>query len=119
LEHEEVFAWQRDDNRVIATGSSRYGELEVTKDDSRRVAEYKVRLGEIVYFDLNGDGLLDALAGKQQPPMILVQNCFIEVNDSKGQFPRTKRAVETGIEYVFEGDRWRPKESKSRSSPRS
>ena len=81
----------------------------VTKDEKGRVSEYTVFLGQMVYFDLNGDGVLDAKYDrKANQPMIFINGGYVPVEDNVDGFrSRAKWGVGRKTRYVFEGDAWK------------
>ncbi len=109
LENGEVFVREVDDGRGFTVGSHPYGEFQVVKDDKGRVTEYSVVLGNSRYFDLNGDGSIDAMyTGDPRIPMIVFEGRTVRVEDSKTGFgTRRVWAEGRGAEYLFEDGRWR------------
>jgi hypothetical protein len=107
LENDEVFVSEVDDNRGFKV-SHRYGQLEVKKDGRGRVAAHTAVLGEMLYFDLNGDGVIDAMYdGKAKRALIFFEGRYVQVEDSKAGFDSGPRwAIGRGTQYIFAGDHW-------------
>ena len=84
------------------------GSIEAVIDKAGAVTERSVSLGPMKYWDLNGDGGLDArynTAGHRSD--IWLGQTWVQVrNTNDGFSSRTKRATDTKKEYVFRDGRW-------------
>ena len=112
LEKGQVSVHQDDDDRSIGVRFSSGSELDVRSDAAGRPREHRVILGNSVYFDLDGNGTIDALyeprGGGDRRPFIVFEGRYVEVEDHKNAFDgRQKWAPGRNEEYIFEGGRWR------------
>ena len=121
-EHDEVRISERDGNRGISVAvvpgkeiAPRHMSVEARKDEDGKVDQFKVDLNDVKYFDLDGDGMIDAFydnRGDKGRPMIIVDGRFVQVEDSrgfggtpKGQKPE-KWGIGRKVKYIFEGSAW-------------
>ncbi|HZS08838.1 MAG TPA: hypothetical protein VFD58_28640 [Blastocatellia bacterium] len=108
LEQGEVFVREVDHNCGFSIGSQTYGSFELKKGEDGRVTEYAVDPGGTKYFDLNGDGIIDAKYDKGRKPMVFFNGSYVPVEDSLDAFAsREKWAAGRGRKFIFVGDRWK------------
>lgn len=115
LEKDAVGILETDDNRGFEVRSHPHGAFGVVKDQKGKVTELSAQLRDSLYFDLDADGMIDALCDKRggkQTPLIVFEGRFVEVEDNKALFraaPNEKLRVwglGRKVEYVFDGGRW-------------
>ncbi len=122
-EFDKVRVSEHDGNRAIEVAvvpgkeiAPRYMSVEARKDENGDVNQFKVDLKEVKYFDLDGDGMIDAIydnRGDKGRPMILFEGSFVQVKDSrlgfggtpKGQKPE-KLGIGRKVKYVFDNGVW-------------
>lgn len=95
---------------------SKYMSLEARMDDEGKVRQFTVNFKRTVYFDLDGDGMIDAFydnRGKNGIPMVIFEGRHIQVEDQISLFghePEGQTATAWGIgrkvQYRFEGSKW-------------
>lgn len=94
---------------------AQYGELQVYKDDKGKVRETTITLSKNIYFDLDGDGVIDALYDKTKSdgvPMVIFEGRFVRVEDSKSGFRTAKGekpkkwGIGRKVQYVFDKGVW-------------
>ena len=121
-EFDKVRVFERDENRGISVAVvqgdekvPRYMSVEARKDEDGEVDQFEVHLKDVLYFDLDGDGMIDAFydnRGDKGRPMIIVDGRFVQVEDSKGfgGTPKGQKPREWGrgrkAEYVFAKGVW-------------
>ena len=123
MENNTAEITERDDKRGVEISSSPRGKLgakymsvDAPMDEEGNIKEFKVVLKEVLYFDLDGDGMIDAMVdnrGNSSVPMVLFENQFVRVEDSKlgfGGVPKGETASKWGIgrkvQYRFVGNAW-------------
>ena len=130
MEHHTVTISEADENRgvsvkVLQRGrnspreDSLHGELEVRKDVKGKVYKMRVELRDNIYFDLDGDGMIDAFIDKRKGngvAKIVYEGRFVEVEQNKTTFggdpPNVKPEVwgiGHGIKFIFENGAWKIK----------
>jgi hypothetical protein len=108
LESDRLQIVEIDDNQGYWVENLQYGRFEVHKKADRTAAWYCIRFIGVQYYDLNGDGVLDAMVDWRQQHMrafILVDDRFIEVDENV--LPETRAAKARNVRYVFEDGKWR------------
>jgi hypothetical protein len=127
LENDVVWVHEIDDNRGFTLLHERYGEFKVFKDEQGKVQELSAKLKDNVYFDLDGDGMIDALydkRGGKRVPMILFEGRLVEVEDSRigfGIIPNLEKSmwgVGREVWYLFEDGTWKAIDPKVREPGR-
>jgi hypothetical protein len=115
LERETVGIVETDDNRGFEVRSHPHGAFGVVKDEKGKVTELSAYLRDNIYFDLDADGMIDALCDKRggkQTPLIVFEGRFVEVEDNKAVFrpaPDEKLRVwglGRKVRYVFDRGSW-------------
>lgn len=83
--------------------------VEVREDAQGNAVEYRMRIGKFVYYDLNGDGMVDGLYdGDTKTFRILHEGRFVDVGNSRVGFDlRRASSPDRKILYVFENGSWR------------
>jgi YD repeat-containing protein len=112
LESGEVTVNQDDEHRLTSVRLPDGSEFEATVDKNGKPTGRRLIMGDAVYFDLDGNGTIDALyeprGGGDRRPFIVFEGRYVEVEDHKNAFDgRRKWAPGRNVEYVFEGGRWR------------
>ena len=103
----EVVVMEKKDGTLLEM-RSRLGSLEVHTDGAGKATEYSVVLGSMIYWDLDGDGTLEARYNKTASQAdIWIGNSWVQVRDSKDGFrSRRKRSSDGTIEYEFKEGCW-------------
>ena len=121
LVNHTVNIWETDDNRgaevfmIPRVGNIPHGELDVRKDVKGKVSEMTVKLRDIIYYDLDGDGMIDAYFDNRRGKSIakiVFEGRFVEVEDQKsifGHAPNEKPEVGRTVRYIFEDGTWKIK----------
>jgi hypothetical protein len=113
LEKGEVTVHQNDEHTSTSVRLHDGAELDVKYDPTGKPREHRVILGNAVFFDLDGNGTIDACyqpppGGGECRPSIIFEGRFVEVEDNKNAFDgRRKWGVGRKEEYVFEGGTWK------------
>ncbi len=106
---------ETDDNRGFEVRGHPHGSFGVVKDEKGKVTELSARLRDNIYFDLDADGMIDALydnRGGKQIPLIVFEGRFVEVEDHKAVFRRAPNeklrvwGLERKVQYVFDKGSW-------------
>ena len=122
-EFDKVRVFERDENRGISVAVvqgdekvPRYMSVEARKDEVGEVDQFEVHLKDVLYFDLDGDGMIDAFydrRGENGRPMIIFDGRFVQVEDNKSGFggtPKGETPRKWGrgrkVEYVFSKGVW-------------
>ena len=121
-EFDMVRVSERDENRGIGVEvvqsdeeAPKYMSVEARKDKNGKVDQFKVDLKDVKYFDLDGDGMIDAFydnRGDKGRPMIIFEGRFVQVENSRGfgGTPKGQKPREWGrgrkAEYVFAKGVW-------------
>ena len=122
-EYDKVRISERDGNRGISVAvvpgkeiAPRHMSMEARKDEDGNVDQFKVDLKDVKYFDLDGDGMIDAIydnRGENGRPMIIFDGRFVQVEDNKSGFggtPKGETPRKWGrgrkVEYVFSKGVW-------------
>ena len=110
LEHDELFATEIDGNQGFSVGRFGIGSIDVRKNERGRASSYTVALGKIRYYDLNGDGYIDAMYDRTKSrSKIILDGRFVDVRNSKSGFHRSfpVKSLDGRTVYVFEGNAWK------------
>jgi hypothetical protein len=108
LENHNLTIVEKDDNLGLNIHIRQYGEYSLAKDLNGKPESFTIGLGAIRYFDLNGDGYIDArYDGVKELSEIFYQGQYVSVQTSKNGFRnRQKTSLDNKIEYVFSGGQW-------------
>ena len=100
-EFNKVRISEHDGNRAISVAvvhgkdlGPSYMSVEARKDEDGEVDQFQVDLKDIRYFDLDGDGMIDALydrRGESGRPMVIFEGRFVQVENSKSIFGGTPK----------------------------
>jgi hypothetical protein len=81
----------------------------IDKDEKGKPTAVRVVVVEMVYWDLNVDGVFDAFYDRvKNQSSIALDGKIVQVEGAKN-FPSTRsaRSQDHSVNYVFEGGRWR------------
>lgn len=108
LEHHSLNIFELDDNLGVNIHIRQYGEYSMAKDLQGNPESFTIALGAIRYFDLNGDGYIDArYDGKKELSEIFFEGKYLPVASSKDGFKtRIKMSEDGKTRYVFNGGQW-------------
>ncbi len=108
LENHSLNVFELDDNLGLNIHIRQFGEFSLAKDLQGNPESFTVALGAIRYFDLNGDGYIDArYDGTKEISEIFLDGRYVPVQSSKDGFKtRTRMSADGKIEYVFSEGRW-------------
>jgi hypothetical protein len=115
LERDTVGIVETDDNRGFELRGHPHGSFGVVKDEKGKVTELSTQMRDNIYFDLDADGMIDALfdnRGGKQTALIVFGGRFVEVEVNKAGFrhaPNEKLRVwglGRHVEYVFDKGSW-------------
>jgi len=108
LENHSLNIFELDDNLGVNIHIRQYGEFSIAKDMQGKPESFTIGLGSIRYFDLNGDGYIDArYDGIKEISEIFIEGKYLPVQSSKDGFKtRTRRSADGKTEYVFSGGQW-------------
>ena len=108
LENHSLSIFELDDNLGVNIHIRQYGEFSLAKDLQGNPESFTIALGAIRYFDLNGDGYIDArYDGTQELSEIFYKGQYLPVQSSKDGFKTRTRMSEDGkTQYVFSGGQW-------------
>jgi hypothetical protein len=108
LENHSLNVFELDDNLGINIHIRQYGEFSLAKDLQGKPESFTIGLGAIRYFDLNGDGYIDArYDGTKEISEIFLNGQYVPVKSSKDGFKtRTRMSADGKIQYVFSGGQW-------------
>lgn len=108
LENHNLNIFELDDNLGLNIHIRQYGEFSLAKDLQGKPESFTIGLGAIRYFDLNGDGYIDArYDGKKEISEIFLDGRYVMVKSSKDGFKtRTRLSADGKIQYVFSGGQW-------------
>jgi hypothetical protein len=108
LENHNLNIFELDDNLGVNIHIRQYGEFSLAKDLQGKPESFTIGLGAIRYFDLNGDGYIDArYDGIKEVSEIFFQGQYLPVQGSKDGFKTRIRTSGDGkTEYVFSGGQW-------------
>ena len=98
------------DGKAVATSPAIY-EVEMRKDESGKIVYYRIRLGQVIYVDLDGDGTIDIMEnGKAGEYQIIYEGRFVDVEGGRGFLDSTgNRSRDHKIDYIFQGGKWQVK----------
>ena len=114
LKHDTIGIFEIDENQGITIGCDQ-GHFRIEKNRKGEIKELSARFRENLYFDLDGDGMIDCFCdNRSEPrvPTIIFKGKFVPVEDSIDGFgaPAGKRPTACGVgrkvQYVFEGSAW-------------
>ena len=125
MEKNTVQITEYDANRGVTVRASPRGDLgktfvdaNILLDDKGNPESTTISLGKNSYFDLDGDGVIDALYDKQGRdlvPKVIFEGRFVQVEDfktgfgaAKGQKP-TMWGLGRKVQYVFDNGVWNQK----------
>jgi hypothetical protein len=108
LENHSLNIFELDDNLGLNIHIRQYGEFSLAKDLQGKPESFTIGLGAIRYFDLDGDGYIDArYDGKKEISEIFLDGRYVPVKSSKDGFKtRTRLSTDGKIQYVFSGGQW-------------
>jgi len=108
LENHSLNIFELDDNLGVNIHIRQYGEFSLAKDMQGKPESFTIGLGSIRYFDLNGDGYIDArYDGIKEISEIFYQEKYVPVESSKDGFKTRKRmSVDGKTKYVFSNGQW-------------
>ncbi len=95
--------------------SAEYMSVASRMNEEGKVREFTLHLKDNVYFDLDGDGMIDAFydkRGKDCTPMVIFEGRFVQVEDFKSSFAASKGEKVTmwgigrTVQYVFDKGVW-------------
>jgi hypothetical protein len=125
LEKNEVKAMETDDGRrvTLTMGSNlyrrgrdsskqvEYAEIEVTKDEKGKVSKIRVKIGEMIHWDLNADGVFEGVYdGVAKQLRIVLDGKYVDVESAlNGIEGGGARSPDHTIRYEFEGNKWKVK----------
>ena len=88
--------------------STEFMSIDARTDQKGKVEEFNVVLKSVLYFDLDGDGMVDALCdnrGKHSIPMVIFEGQFIQVEPFTTGFATRKMwGLGRKVQYVFKGN---------------
>jgi hypothetical protein len=108
LEHHSLNIFELDDNLGVNIHIRQYGEFSMAKDLQGNPESFTVALGAVRYFDLNGDGYIDArYDGHKELSEIFIEGKYLPVKSSKeGVKSSTRTSLDGKTVYVFSGGKW-------------
>jgi hypothetical protein len=116
LENGRVYVHEIDGGRGFTLGSESHGYLTVDKTAAGKTLAMVVRLGDVHYYDLDADGMVDAIIdgrGGKRKPMVVVDDTWVVVEDSKTLFSvqgggavEDVWAVGRATRYSFRDGKW-------------
>lgn len=108
LENHNLNIFELDDNLGLNIHIRQFGEFSLAKDLQGKPESFTIGLGAIRYFDLNGDGYIDArYDGIKDISEIFIQGGYMPVKSSKDGFKTGIRmSVDGKTEYVFSAGQW-------------
>ena len=111
LEKGEVGVHQNDEHTSTSVRLPDGAELNVKFDQAGKPREHRVIMGDAVYFDLDGNGTIDALYEARKTdrrPFIVLDDRYVPVEDNKNAFDgRRKWGIGRNEEYLFEAGKWK------------
>jgi len=108
LENHSLNIFELDDNLGVNIHIRQYGEFSMAKDLQGKPESFTVALGPVRYFDLNGDGYIDArYDGNKEISEIFFEGRYLAVKTTReGVKSSTRISVDGKTEYVFTGGKW-------------
>ena len=115
LEKDSIGISETDETHSFTVGSEQ-GHFRVEKNEKGKVTELSARFRECLYFDLDGDGMIDCFCDNRRVnriPTIIFEGRFVQVEDSidgfgaqEGKKP-TARGIGRKVKYVFDKGVWK------------
>ena len=104
----EVLVVEREDGQGLWIYHARYGSLDIKLDENGQPVEHSAAFGSMKYWDLNGDGTIDArYDGDKNAAAIWIDDAWVHVRHTKDGFQsRTKLSDDGEREYNFRNGRW-------------
>ncbi len=104
----EVLVVERQDGTGLWMYHAKYGSFEAKTDGEGNPTEHSVAFGKMKYWDLNGDGTIDArFESGSNDAAIWIDESWLKVRDTKDGFSsREKRGEDFQRVYVFQDGRW-------------
>ena len=122
MDNNTVQITESDDNLGVSMSASPKGDLskafvdaDIVLDEKGKVRETTIKLSKNIYFDLDGDGVIDAFYDKRDKdgtPIVIFKGRLVPVEDFKSGFRTARNAKPTmwGIgrkeQYVFDKGVW-------------
>jgi hypothetical protein len=108
LEHHSLNVFELDDNLGVNIHIRNYGEFSLAKDLKGKPESYTVALGPVRYFDLNGDGYIDArYDGHKEVNEIFYNGQYLAVQTTKtGVDSPTRTSLDGKTQYIFSSGKW-------------
>lgn len=108
LENANLLIFERDDNLGMGIHIREFGEFSVNSTPDGSAASYTIGLGPIRYFDLNGDGYIDArYDGLKEVSEIMFENRYVSVKtNKKGNQSLTRESLDGKNKFYFEKGQW-------------
>ena len=108
LENHNLAVFEVDDNLGLNIHVRGLAELSIGKDMQGQPESFTVAIGAVRYFDLNGDGYIDArYDAKNEESEIFFEGHYVAVNRTKDGFKlRKKTSVDGKTQYVFSDSQW-------------
>jgi hypothetical protein len=108
LEHHSLNIFELDDNLGVNIHIRDYGEFSLAKDLQGKPESYTVALGPVRYFDLNGDGYIDArYDGHKEVSEIFFQGQYLAVQTTRtGVKSPTRTSLDGNTQYIFSHGKW-------------
>lgn len=109
LENHSLNVFELDDNLGVNIHIRQYGEFSMAKDLQGNPESFTVALGPVRYFDLNGDGYIDArYDGNKELSEIFFEGKYLGVKTSReGVKSSTRVSLDGKTEYIFSAGQWR------------
>jgi hypothetical protein len=123
LEGNELRMTESDDGRKVSvqlgtnfykpgrdpTKQVEYAEIEVTKDEKGKASKVRVKIGEMMHWDLNADGVFDGVFDRvAKQARIVLDGKYVDVEYALSGFStRSARSPDHSIDYYFEGSQWK------------
>lgn len=85
--------------------------FQVKVDERGRIVEYTVTLGDVTYYDFNGDGIIDGIVGRNTTRIVYQDRWVVVRNDRRGGLSHLNRATSDDGKtiYEFENGAWKAK----------
>lgn len=108
LESHNLSIFELDENLGLNIHIRQFGEFSLAKDLQGNPESFTIALGSIRYFDLNGDGYIDArYDGNKESSEIFYQDKILAVKSSKdGLKARQRVSLDGNTQYVFSEGKW-------------
>lgn len=108
LENNNLAVFEVDDNLGLNIHVRGLAELSIGKDMQGQAESFTIGIGAVRYFDLNGDGYLDArYDGNTEASEIFYEGQYVAVKRTKDGFKLRKKSSADGkTNYVFAEGKW-------------